>query len=63
MIDSPKQIRRWRDKAEEIRMAVGGWSDPEARRTMLRVAETYDRLANEVQARRSLHLSQKPETG
>ena len=35
----------WLEKAKEARGAAAGMSDPVARRTMLEIAERYERLA------------------
>ena len=49
--ESDPQISRWRLKAEEIRTARDGMSNPDARETFSRLAETYERLAENAQAR------------
>jgi hypothetical protein len=36
-------------RAEEVRTMVEGFHDPEARRTMLEVAERYEKLASRIE--------------
>jgi hypothetical protein len=43
----------WRDRAEEARARAGEMRDPEAKTTMLRIAEMYDSLAERVARRAS----------
>ena len=47
-LDDPKH---WRDKAEEARRKAEDMTDSEARETMMRVAEQYDRLAEKAEHR------------
>jgi hypothetical protein len=42
LIDNPEH---WQGRAEEVRALAEQMNDPEAKRTMLRIAESYDRLA------------------
>jgi hypothetical protein len=42
LLDDPEY---WRSRAEEARVVAEQLSDPEAKRTMLRIATDYDRLA------------------
>jgi len=46
-----EQIRRWRMKAEELRTAAESFTNDSARRAFLSSAETYDALANALEAR------------
>jgi hypothetical protein len=51
LLDDPEH---WRSRAEEVRAVAEQLSDAEAKRTMLRIATDYDRLAEhaELQARK-----------
>lgn len=40
-----EQVHRWRMKAEELRTGAGQMKNPSARASFLRMAETYDRVA------------------
>lgn len=42
LLDDPEH---WRSRAEEARTIVEHLSDPESKRTMLRIAADYERLA------------------
>ena len=45
----PRAITEWRywmERAEEARTQAEGFSDPEAREIMFRMAEEYERLTN-----------------
>lgn len=44
------QARRFRARAEEIRTMADGMSTPEGRRTILEIAATYDKLADNFEA-------------
>ena len=48
--DSTARAARLRIRAEEIRSAAEGMHSPPARTTMLHIADTYDRLANHLDA-------------
>lgn len=53
---SPKH---WHERAEEARAMAEAMSDPEAKRIMLGIAESYDRVAKRAEAREAgLDLSQ-----
>lgn len=41
------QIERWRRKAEELRTTADNVANPFARASFLRMAETYERLAED----------------
>ncbi len=45
-LDDP---RPWRNKADELRAAADSTKSPEAQRTYLRLAESYDRMAKLVE--------------
>ena len=42
---SDDPVQRWRALAEDTRGAAGQTTDPEARRSLLAIAEGYERLA------------------
>jgi hypothetical protein len=46
--DDPKH---WRDRAEKARVHAEQMSDPESKRTMLGIAESYERLARRADQR------------
>jgi hypothetical protein len=43
--------KHWRDRAEEARIHAGRMADDDAKLTMLRIAEEYERLAERAEAR------------
>jgi hypothetical protein len=47
MIDSDQlgMIARWRNRAAECRIDMDALRDPEAKKTLLKIAEVYERLA------------------
>jgi hypothetical protein len=47
-INDPKH---WRGRAEEARVHAEEISDPEARKTMLQIAEDYEKLAKRAEQR------------
>jgi hypothetical protein len=47
-INDPKH---WLDRAKEARALAGQMNDPEAKRTMLGIAEDYERLAKRAEER------------
>lgn len=49
--DNPDRIRQWRMKAEELRTAADQVTEFAARDSLRRVARTYDKLANDAEAR------------
>ena len=58
-----RQVEQWRERAEEIRAAADSFTVPSARQRMLMLAESYERLADEVE-RRLLHQQvANPEAG
>ena len=44
----------WRDRAEEARIHVEQLTDPNAKRMMLEIAQSYDKLATDAEERRSV---------
>ena len=48
LLDDPEH---WRSRAEEARSVAEQLSDPESRRTMLRIAADYERLAEHAELR------------
>ena len=44
-------VARWLDRAEEARVMAEGMSRPEARLQMLKIAETYKRMAEQAYRR------------
>jgi DNA mismatch repair ATPase MutS len=54
-INDPK---RWRRRAEEARALAEQIADPEAKRTMLKNADDYERLAQRAQERAAGRLPQ-----
>jgi hypothetical protein len=48
IIDDPEH---WRSRAEEARSGAEQLSDPESKRTMLRIASDYERLAEHAELR------------
>jgi hypothetical protein len=48
-VDAPE---RWRTRAAEARATADEMSDPEAKRTLLNIAEAYERLARRAEARK-----------
>jgi len=45
------RIRRWRMRAEELRMTADGFAIPSAQQTLRRAAANYDNLADEAETR------------
>jgi hypothetical protein len=45
-------VKHWQDRAEEARVHAAQLTDPEARRMMLEVANSYDKLAARAEERR-----------
>jgi hypothetical protein len=48
LLDDPEH---WRSRAEEARAVAEQLSDPEAKRTMLRIAADYEQLAERTELR------------
>ncbi len=44
--------KHWRDRADEARVHAEQLTDPEAKRMMLGIAESYERLAHRAERRR-----------
>ena len=49
--DELQRIKRWRARAEEVRVNAEQFSDPDARHTLERVAQQYDLLADDAERR------------
>jgi hypothetical protein len=47
VVDHQQLVRHWRIKADEIRTAIAGMKSGDRRDSMLGVAASFDRLANE----------------
>lgn len=45
--------KHWRDRAEEARLHAEQLTDPEAKRMMLDIAKSYDKLAARAEERRA----------
>ena len=43
--------QHWRNRAEEARSVADQFSDPESKRTLLRITEDYERLAEHAKRR------------
>ena len=50
---------RWRTLAAEARTTADKMTDPEAKRTLLNIAEGYERLARRAEARKKDHEESK----
>jgi hypothetical protein len=50
--DAANRAERYREHAEEIRLAAEDVKHPESRAAMLRIAATYERLAARIEAER-----------
>ena len=50
IIDNPKH---WRDRAEKMRALASKIDDPKNKRTMLEIADGYDRLAKRAEERKA----------
>jgi len=48
ILDDPEH---WRERAEEARTLADQLSDPESKRTMLRIANDYERMAEHAKVR------------
>ena len=51
MSDLLKDPKHWRERAGEARRMASQQTDPEAKKTMLGIAASYDRLAERAQIR------------
>jgi hypothetical protein len=60
-----RRIRRWRDKAEECRTIAAQMRSPQAREQGMRLAASYDRLADSWERNAALAsaLLRKPSAG
>jgi hypothetical protein len=57
------QAERWRKKAEELRAVADQMRNPFSRQSFLRMAETYDRLAEEYENKAANQATSKPDVG
>jgi len=48
--DSAERAKRYRANAQEILTAAGDIKDPQSRMALLRLAETYERLAARIES-------------
>jgi hypothetical protein len=46
---SIERVQEWRRRAEELRAAAAHLGDPDARSGLLKAAESYDKMADELQ--------------
>ncbi len=53
MITEPYTAEYWRDRAEETRTKAAEMRDPESRRVLLYIADSYDHLAARAEERES----------
>jgi hypothetical protein len=51
-LDLLNNVEHWRGRAEEARVHAEQMTDPEARRMMLEIAASYDKLARRAEERR-----------
>jgi hypothetical protein len=51
MAELLKDPKHWRERADEARRVASQLTDPEAKKTMLEIAASYDRLAERAQIR------------
>jgi hypothetical protein len=51
MSDLLKDPKHWRERGDDARRVANQLTDPEARKTMLGIAESYDRLAQRAEIR------------
>lgn len=50
LLESPlERLRRFRSLADEVRLTAERMADPDARRTMLYLADNYDSLADHIE--------------
>jgi hypothetical protein len=49
----------WLERAEEARAQASEMHDPDAKRTLLEIAENYQQLADQAEARRKTRLPKK----
>ena len=53
-----EQVKAWRRRAEELRTVADNFAVPSAKEAMLNTAQSYERMANDLERR----LKQQPET-
>jgi hypothetical protein len=49
--DDADPAARWRELANDVRLAAEQMNDPEARRSLLMIANSYDRIAQRAEAK------------
>jgi len=59
----PERARRWRMRAAEFRAVAEQTTNPQAKLSRMRLAETYDRLAQHEEDRAAREAKRKPEAG
>jgi hypothetical protein len=55
MEDNLDSVARYRERANELRMVAGDMSENDSRKTMLEIAEDYERLARSLQLLHNRH--------
>lgn len=51
LFDTAAKVRRYRDRAEELRTIAADWINDEAQASLLKVARDYERMANSLERR------------
>jgi hypothetical protein len=51
MVAIYNDAKHWRERAEEARRVAAQFADPASRKTMLKIANDYDRLAERAELR------------
>ncbi len=60
LFESPlDRLRRFRALAEEVRLTAERMADPDARRTLLHLADNYDSLADHIEEQIDLSESKR----
>ena len=60
---NPERARQFRMKADELRTACALVRNPDVRSSFLRMADNYDRLADQLEGLINGHPMRKPEAG
>ena len=55
MVDKLDAVGRYRERANELRVVAGNMSDNDSRKTMIEIAEDYERLARSLQLLHNRH--------